>query len=181
MKKDTVLYILALLVCFLIGCGVALGFKIADSQEIKPLKGGKTWDLSAFGLTLRVPEDAEIADHSRENAELGGHALYAGSAAGKDGTLYLFCYENEAGDSLADYPDQDVVTYYMSAGATDVRTRIIGGRRFICYRAVVLADEGEQTWDTYETWDAQLQVSFETQMAPDSVLPILATIEFENK
>ena len=179
MKKDTLLYILALIVCFLVGCGIALGFKIADSQEIKPMQGGQAWDLSAFGFSMRVPEEAAIADHTRENAELGGNALYAGSAAGKDGTLYLFCYENETGDNLADYPDQDVVSYYMSAGATSVRTRIIGGRRFICYRAVVLTDEGEQTWDTYETWDEQLQISFETQMAESVVLPMLATIEFE--
>lgn len=181
MKKDTLLYILALLGCFLLGCAIALGLKTADSQEIKPLKGGQLWDLSVFGVSLRVPQDAVIADHTRENAELGGNALYAGSAAGRDGTLYLFCYENEAGDSLSDYPDQDVVSYYMSAGATSVRTRILGGRRFICYRAVVLTDEGEQTWDTYETWDQTLQISFETQMPPDVVLPMLASIEFERK
>lgn len=180
MKKDTLLYILALIICFLIGCVIALGFMVLDSQEVKPLKGGQIWDLSAFGVRLRVPEDAVIADHTRENAELGGNALYAGSAEGKDGALYLFCYENEAGDSLDDYPDQDVVTYYMNAGATSVRTRILGGRRFICYRAVVLTDEGEQTWDTYETWDETLQISFETQMQSDAVLPILATIEFSN-
>ena len=128
---------------------------------------------------MRVPEDAAIADHSRENAELGGNALYAGSAAGRDGTLYLVCYANESGDRLEDYPDQDVVSYYMSAGATSVRTRIIGGRKFVCYRAVVLTEEGEQTWDTYETWDETLQISFETQMAETAVLPILATIEFD--
>ena len=120
-----------------------------------------------------------LGDHSRENAELGGNALYAGSASGRDGTLYLFCYENATGDRLADYPDQDVVTYYMSAGATSVRTRIIGGRKFVCYRAVVLTEDGEQTWDTYETWDEALQISFETQMAESVVLPMLATIEFE--
>ena len=103
----------------------------------------------------------------------------SGSASGRDGTLYLFCYENATGDRLADYPDQDVVTYYMSAGATSVRTRIIGGRKFVCYRAVVLTEEGEQTWDTYETWDEALQISFETQMAESTVLPMLATIAFE--
>jgi len=181
MKKDTLLYILALLVCFVLGCGIALGFKIVDSQEIAPMKGGQIWDLSAFGFAMRAPEDAVISDHTRENAELGGNALYAGSAAGKDGTLYLFCYENETGDSLSDYPDQEVVSYYMSAGATSVRTRVIGSRRFICYRAVVLTEEGEQTWDTYETWDETLQISFETQMQPDIVLPILATIDFSKE
>ena len=179
MKKNTLLYILALIGCFVLGCVVSLGLSIWDSQTIKPMKGGQIWDLSAFGFTLRVPEDAAIADHSRENAELGGNALYAGSAAGMDGTLYLFCYANESGDRLEDYPDQDVVSYYMSAGATSVRTRIIGGRKFVCYRAVVLTEEGEQTWDTYETWDETLQISFETQMAESTILPILATIGFD--
>ena len=179
MKKNTLLYILALVGCFVLGCAVSLGLSIWDSQTIKPMKGGQVWDLSAFGFAMRVPEDAAIADHSRENAELGGNALYAGSAAGRDGTLYLFCYANESGDRLEDYPDQEVVSYYMSAGATSVRTRIIGGRKFVCYRAVVLTEEGEQTWDTYETWDETLQISFETQMAESTVLPILATIGFD--
>ena len=178
MKKNTLLYILALVVCFALGCAVSLGLKLFDSQAIRPLKGGQLLDLSAFGFTLRVPEDAVIGDHTQDNAKLGGNALYAGSAGGKDGTLYLFCYENETGDRLADYPDQNVVTYYMSAGATSVRTRIIGGRKFVCYRATVLTEQGEQTWDTYETWDETLQISFETQMAEGVVLPILATLEF---
>lgn len=181
MKKDTLLYIAALVACFLIGCGVTLGFKLADSQEIKPLKGGQNWNLSQFALSMRVPEDAVISDHTRENAELGGNALYAGSSNGKDGTLYLFCYANEEGDQITDYADQDLVSYYMNAGATSVRTRIIGDRRFICYRTVVLTEEGEQTWDTYETWDHMLQISFETQMHPDVVLPMLATLSFSQE
>jgi len=181
MKKDILLYIAALIACFLIGCLVTLGFRLADSQEIKPMNGGQVWNLSRFGFSMRVPDDAVIADHTAENAALGGNALYAGSAAGKDGTLYLFCYENEECDSISDYPDQDLVTYYMNAGASSVRTRIIGDRRFICYRAIVLTEEGEQAWDTYETWDETLQISFETQMQPDVVLPILATLEFESK
>ena len=181
MKKETLLYIAALVGCFLIGCCAALSFKIIDSQEIKPMKGGQIWDLSQFSFSMRVPEDAMIGDHTRENAELGGNALYAGSANCKDGTLYLFCYANEEKDRLSDYPDQDLVSHYMSAGATDVRTRIIGGRRFICYRAVVLTEEGEQTWDTYETWDETLQIAFETQIHPDVVLPMLATLKFSEE
>ena len=178
MKKNVVLYILSLVLCFAIGCVATLLIRYMDAQEIKPLSGGQSWDLSTFGFTLRVPEDAVITDHSRENQELGGNALYAGSSTGKDGTLYLFCYENESGDRLDDHADQDMVSYYMSAGASSVRTRIIGGRKFICYRAHVLTEEGEQAWDTYETWDETLQVSFETQMDESVVLPILATIEF---
>lgn len=178
MKKDTLLYILALVFCFFLGCAATLALRHADSQEITPMKGGKTWELPYLGFTLCVPEDAEISDHTHENLNLGGDALYAGSSVSSDGALYLFCYANETGDSLSDYDDQDVVTYYMNAGATSVRTRIIGDRRFICYRAVVLTEEGEQTWDTYETWDEQIQISFETQMQPDVVLPMLATLEF---
>lgn len=178
MKKNTILYILALIVCFAVGCGAALGLRYMDAKEIKPLSGGQLWDLSMFGLRLRVPDDAVIADHSRENADLGGNALYAGSSSGKDGALYLFLYANETGDSLRDYPDQDVVSYYMNAGASSVRTRDIAGRRFVCYRAQVLTEEGEQSWDTYETWDETLQISFETQMEESVVLPILATINF---
>ena len=178
MKKNTILYILALILCFGIGCGATLFLRHLDAQEIRPLSGGQRWDLSALGFSMRVPEDAVIADHSRENAEQGGSALYAGSSAGKDGTLYLFCYENESGDRLDSYPDQDVVSHYMSAGASSVRTRMIGGRKFICYRAHVLTEDGEQAWDTYETWDEALQISFETQMDESIVLPILATIEF---
>ena len=178
MKKNTILYILALVLCFVLGCSAALVLRYVDAKEIKPLSGGQIWDLSTLGFTMRVPEDAVIADHSRENAELGGNALYAGSSAGKDGTLYLFCYENEAGDRLDSYDDQDVVSHYMRAGASSVRTRMIGGRKFVCYRAHVLTEDGEQAWDTYETWDETLQISFETQMAESIVLPILATIEF---
>ena len=83
MKKNTLLYLLALVGCFLLGCAVSLGLSIWDSQTIKPMKGGQVWDLSSFGFTLRVPEDAVLGDHSRENAELGGNALYAGSASGR--------------------------------------------------------------------------------------------------
>lgn len=181
MKKNVILYALALVLCFALGCGGALMLRYIDAMEIKPISGGQLWDLSALGVTLRVTDDAVIADHTRENAELGGDALYAGSAAGMQGTLYLFCYVNETGDSLSDYPDQDLVAYYMNAGASSVRTRDIGGRRFVCYRTGVLTEEGEQSWDTYETWDAALQITFETQMDESLVLPMLATIEFAEK
>ena len=66
----------------------------------------------------------------------------------------------------------------MNAGATDVRMRTLGGRGFICYRATVQTGDGEETWDTYETWNGDIQISFETRMAPQDVLPILATITF---
>ena len=178
MKKNVIAYVLALALCFAVGCCGALVLRYIDSTEIKPLSGGQTWDLSMFGFTMRVPQDAVIGDHTRENAELGGDALYAGSSTGKDGALYLFCYSNETGDNLKDYEDQDVVSYYMRAGAESVRTRMISGRKFVCYRAYVLTEDGEQAWDTYETWDETLQITFETQMDESVVLPMLATLEF---
>ena len=41
MKKNTLLYLLALAGCFLLGCAVSLGLSIWDSQTIKPMKGGQ--------------------------------------------------------------------------------------------------------------------------------------------
>ena len=55
-----------------IGCGAALILRQMDAQEITPMSGGQMWDLSTFGFAMRVPEDAVIADHTRENAALGG-------------------------------------------------------------------------------------------------------------
>lgn len=104
--------------------------------------------------------------------------MFAGCVYGSLGELYLFCYANESGDSLRQHREQDVVTYYMNAGATDVRLRTLGGRRFICYRATVDREDGVETWDTYETWDGDIQLTFETRMSPGDVLPILATITF---
>ena len=117
-------------------------------------------------------------DYTTNNAAEGGNALFAGCVYGSLGELYLFCYANESGDSLKQHREQDVVTYYMNAGATDVRLRTFGGRRFICYRATVDREDGEETWDTYETWDGDIQLTFETRMSPGDVLPILATIAF---
>ena len=66
----------------------------------------------------------------------------------------------------------------MGAGASDVRLRTLGGRRFICYRVRVEAGGEAQAWDTYETWDSAHQLTFETRMEPGDVLPILATVSF---
>ena len=164
MKKSTVQYILALVICFAVGCGIALGLNAYDknAERITPLSGGQTIDFSAYGFTLTVPDDFAMNDYTTNNAAEGGNALFAGCAY----------------DELRQYGEQEVVTYYMNAGATDVRMRTLGGRRFICYRATVNGQDGEETWDTYETWNEDIQISFETRMNPDDVLPILATITF---
>ena len=169
MKKSTIQYILALIACFAVGCGIALGLNAYDrhSERITPISGGQTVDFSAYGFTLTVPDDFSLNDYTTNNAAEGGNALFAGCVYGSLGELYLFCYANESGDSLRQHREQDVVTYYMNAGATDVRLRTLGGRRFICYRATVrTSDDGEETWDTYETWDGDIQLSFETRMSP---------------
>ena len=180
MKKSTVQYILALVICFAVGCGIALGLNAYDknAERIIPLSGGQTIDFSAYGFTLTVPDDFAMNDYTTNNAAEGGNALFAGCAYGEIGELYIFCYTNDSGDELRQYGEQEVVTYYMNAGATDVRMRTLGGRRFICYRATVIGQDGEETWDTYETWNEDIQISFETRMNPDDVLPILATITF---
>lgn len=178
MKKNILLYCAALVVCFLLGCAVSLGLRLWDSQRIEPLAGGQTLDFSSFGFMMDVPQDFVLSDYTAENLDAGGNALYAAGIENGESALYFFGYENLTGDSLADYPEKDVVAYYMSAGATEVRMREFGGRRFICYRAVVEGENGEEIWDTYETWNESLQLTFETQMAPGDMLPILATIDF---
>ena len=75
--------------------------------------------------------------------------------------------------------DRALVAGALGLHADDVRLRTLGGRRFVCYSAVVEAQDGAQTWFTYETWDAAHQVTFETRMSDAAVLPILATIDFD--
>lgn len=173
-------YILALIVCFFLGLALALGMRMLDMKRIEPLSGGQTLDYADFGFSIRVPDTAIVRDHTIESQQNGDDALYAGSiTTQEDGVLYLFCYENAAHDSLQNHKEQDVVTHYMRAGATQVRTREFGGKRFICYRASILGPAGEELWDTYETWDERVQITFETRMAPGYVLPILATLDFD--
>lgn len=178
-KKDVFSYLIALAVCFCLGLGAVLIMHTLDRRAIAPIEGGQTLEYADFGFAMRAPETAVVRDHTQENYEAGDDALYAGSiTTQEDGVLYLYCYENAARDSLAGYSEQEVVTHYMSLGATEVRMRELGGRRFICYRASVLGPAGEELWDTYETWDERLQITFETRMAPRKALPILATIDF---
>lgn len=179
-KKNTLQYIAALIGCFLLGCAIALGLSAYDrhAESITPLSSGQTIDFTAYGFTLTVPEDFALNDYTTNNRAEGGNALFAGCLYGAAGELYVFCYENASGDNLAAYSEQEVVSYYMSAGMTDVRMRTFGGRRFIAYRAEVSGPDGIETWTTYETWDETMQIAFETRMAPGDVLPILATLAF---
>lgn len=181
-KKSVIQYILAVVLFFLIGCGVAIGLNTYDQyhERITPISDGQTIDFSAYGFSLTVPDDFALNDYTTNNSAEGGNALFAGCAYGEVGELYIFCYANESGDNLSQYKAQDVVRYYMSSGATDVRMRTLGGRSFICYRATVETSNGEETWDTYETWDNDIQISFETRIDPEDVLPILATLSFTN-
>lgn len=178
--KPVLLYILSLIAFFLLGCVIALGLYTYDTcaQHITPLQGGQTIDFSAYGFSLTVPEGYSLNDYTTNNHAEGGSALFAGCAYTEGEELYLFCYENESGDNLADYEEQQVVSYYMSAGATHVRMRTFGDRPFIEYLMSVDTPEGEELWYTYETWNEDIQITFETQMAQSAVLPILATIRF---
>lgn len=165
---------------FLLGCAAALLLSWFDSREaeITPISGGQTIDFSAYGFTLTVPDGFSLNDYTTNNRAEGGNAVFAGCAYEGGQELYIFCYDNEAGDSVAGYGEQELVSYYMESGASDVRLRTLGGRRFVCYRVRVESGSETQTWDTYETWDSAHQITFETRMAPGDVLPILATISF---
>lgn len=99
------------------------------NERITPIAEGQTIDFSAYGFSLTVPDDFALNDYTTNNAAEGGNALFAGCAYGELGELYIFCYTNESGDALSNHKAQDVVTYYMNAGATDVRMRTLGGRR----------------------------------------------------
>lgn len=177
-KKSILRYVLALIVCFAAGCALALGLRYADGLEVRPLSGGQTLDFYPYGFTIDVPPEYTLTDNTQANLEGGSNALYAGSIANGERELHLFCYANETGDNLSGYGEQELIRYYMGMGADEVRTRNLGGRRFICYRATVAADDGDELWDTYETWDENFQITFETQMPARLVLPVLASIRF---
>ena len=179
-KKNVILYIAALIACFLLGAGGALILRAIDERSIEPLSGGQEMAFPEFGFTLSVPQDFRLFDHTEENLMAGGNALYAAALAGNEDILYLFCYDNETGDRLADHDARSVVSHYMRAGAADVRMRSFGGRRFICYLANVEGEHGVETWYSCETWDETLQIVFETDMPPERALPILATLSFTN-
>ena len=178
-RKNILQYILALIVCFLLGMALALGLRALDMRTIAPLEGGQTLEFTDFGFTMRVPETAVLRDHTEENYQNGGDALYAGSiTTQEDGVLYVFCYENAALDNILSYPQKELIHHYMSAGATDVRMREFGSRSFVCYRAAITGPAGPELWDTYETWNETVQITFETRMSPDTALPLLFTMDF---
>lgn len=176
--KSAVLIVAA----FALGCISALALRAYDAghERITPITGGQTIDFSEYGFHLTVPDGYSLVDYTTNNRAEGGNAVFAGCAFDESGNeLYIFCYDNETGDAVEDYGEQELVSYYTHAGADDVRLRTLGGRRFVCYSAVVEAQDGAQTWFTYETWDAAHQVTFETRMSDAAVLPILATIDFD--
>ncbi|MBR5287697.1 MAG: hypothetical protein IKU34_03775 [Clostridia bacterium] len=181
MNKITILkFLAALLCCFLLGCCATLVIHLYDRYFDMPdmLTGGQTIDFTAYGFTLAVPDDYALNDYTANNFSEGGDALFAGCAYGGGEELYIYCYDNPQDDAIADHPESTLVSHYMAAGAQEVRTRTLGGRRFICYRVEVAAQDGNERWDTYETWDKDIHLVFETRMNPWDVLPMLQTISF---
>lgn len=179
-KKQILAYAAALVLCFMAGCGVSLILGALDAREdaIAPLAAGQTLDFTEYGFTLTVPDGYSLSDYTTNNHAEGGDALFAGCAFDSGNELYIYCYANEAGDSVSDYEQQSLVSYYTSAGADEVRLRELGGRRFVCYQALVEAGQGAQRWYLYETWDGSHQLTFETQIPPEGALPILKTLAF---
>ncbi len=179
--KPFLQFLAAMLCCLLLGCAIALGIHLYDRQFDLParLSGGQTIDFSAYGFTLTVPDGYALNDYTTNNFAEGGDALFAGCAYdGAGSELYIYCYANPEGDAIEEHEESVLVSHYMSAGASEVRTRTLGGRRFICYRVEVEMEDGPQIWDTYETWDASTHLVFETRMHPRDVLPALQTITF---
>lgn len=179
-RKQILAYAAALVLCFLAGCCVSLILGTLDAREeaIAPLAAGQTLDFTEYGFTLTVPEGYSLSDYTTNNHAEGGDALFAGCAFDSESELYIYCYANESGDSVSDYGQQTLVSYYTSAGADEVRLRVLGGRRFVCYQALVESGQGAQRWYLYETWDEGHQLTFETQIPPESALPILKTLTF---
>lgn len=96
MKKSTVQYILALVICFAVGCGIALGLNAYDknAERITPLSGGQTIDFSAYGFTLTVPDDFAMNDYTTNNAAEGGNALFCRlRLRGNRRTVYFLLYQ----------------------------------------------------------------------------------------
>lgn len=181
-KKDILSYVAALALCFAAGCAIALTLRALDARDeaVAPLPGGQTIDFTEYGFTLTVPDGYSLNDYTTGNHAEGGDALFAGCAYAQGDELYIYCYENESGDSVSDYDPQELYTYYMTSGASEVRLRELGGRRFVCYEALAQAAGETQRWYLYETWDARHQLTFETRMSPSAVLPILATLAFSD-
>ena len=179
-KVSLLKYLAALLCCVLLGCGVVLCLHLYDTHfdMPAPLSGGQTIDFSSYGFTLTVPDGYALNDYTTNNFAEGGDALFAGCAYGGGQELYIFCYANAQGDSIHDYSEQELVSHYSAAGALEVRTRSFSGRQFITYRSEVHTENGLETWDSYETWDKDIHLVFETRMNPWDALPILQTITF---
>lgn len=180
-RKDKIGAIISVIIFFILGCGAALTLHLIDRREaaVAPMPQGQTIDFSSYGFTLTVPDGNALNDYTANNRAEGDVAVFAGCTYDEAGQeLYIFCYVNEARDNILAYPEQELVTHYMRAGAKDVRIRIFGGRRFVCYTADVQTPEGVQSWHTYETWDEDIQLTFETRMEQKDVLPILSTLVF---
>ena len=171
--------LLAFFVCILFGCGTVLILRTYDHfmDDPAPITGGQLLSSPSLGISLRFPEAWELNDNTPEAMEDNNDILYAVSATGPNGrALYLYVYLNEQGDHIDAYSDQELVSYYMHSGCDDVRMRTLSDRRFICYRAAVETENGNEYWHAYETWDPSVHIVFETQMLSSGTLPILRTL-----
>lgn len=169
-------YIIALIVVFILGCVAAFALRSYDAHKDapEPITDAQLFDIASAGFTLSAPQGFGLSEYQASEG-----ILFSGMLSDGEQTLLLFCYANESGDSIADYTDQALVTYYMNAGYTDVRVRTLGDRRFICFSAQVESEDNQaQTWHVYMTWNQSAQLIFETQMPPDDALPILTTLVF---
>ena len=168
-------YAIALVVFFVIGCFAAMALRAYDVRKDtpQPIEDAQVFDFSAGGFTLSAPHGTQLTEYYSPDG-----MLFSGMLSDGEQTLLLYSYVNDQGDTIDDYTDQVLVTYYMNAGCDDVRMRTLGNRRFVCYSAQVATESGAQTWHVYETWDATTRLVIETQMSDDDALPILTTLSF---
>lgn len=174
-KSKPPLYLIMGAVGILLSFLLIFLFIFLDRLEEHPalLQGGQTIDLSSFGFTLQVPESYSLSDLT----EAGSSRLTVVLGNAED-SFYIYCYPNEAMDSIENVSHLDMVRYYMRSGCDQVRPRALGGRTFISYRALIKSLTGDEDWYVYETWDPDQHLIFETRMLPASMLPILSTIKF---
>ena len=168
-------YIIALILVFVIGCVAAFALRFYDVRKDTPdpIADAEVFDFTAGGFTLAAPRGSTMTEYLPPDG-----MLFSGMLSDGDQTLLLYCYQNEHGDNIGDYTDQALVTYYTHSGGLDVRMRVLGDRRFVCYSAQLTDGDDTHTWHVYETWDESRRLLIETQMSVEDALPILTTLSF---
>ena len=176
-KKNVMQYLAAVFACFILGCGVTLILRQVDlsDENILPLTEGTTASFPLSGFTLLLPDEAQVLYTSDNTSTALEHAtLVIG-----DSLIRFASFSNTTRDRIDALDPQTLITEYTHAGAEDARLRTLGGRRFIQYAVTLTGEDGvSHRYLTFETWDEDNHLIFETEMNARDVLPLLASIAF---